>query len=159
MRVRFSMNAYSVIAIAAAMAFTTLHADAPATPADVLKARHDHYHALGDANKVIRDQARASKPDFAALEKAAAHIQKASINQQQWFPKGSGPEAGKTRALPEIWSKPNEFAAAAKLFEEQTPKLVAAVQSKNVDAVNAALRDLGGSCKNCHDKFRGPEIR
>jgi|HigsolmetaAR204D_1030405.scaffolds.fasta_scaffold02490_5 cytochrome c556 len=158
MRIRFSIKACSAFAVAMAMVATTLHADVPASTAELLKARLDHYRALGDANKTIRDGLRGN-PDWAALEKAALQVQQASVNQERWFPKGSGPEAGKTRALPEIWSKPNEFAAAAKLFEEQTPKLVAAVQSKNVDAVNAALRDLGGSCKNCHDKFRGPEIR
>jgi cytochrome c556 len=157
MRIRFSTNAYSAIAVAAVLTATTLHADVPATTAELLKARHEHYEALGEASKVIRDGARGSNPDFAALAKAAEHIQKASLNQEQWFPKGSGPEAGKTRALPAIWAKPEEFAAAMKMFEERAPKLVAAVQSKDVSAINAAFREVGGSCKNCHDQFRAPE--
>ncbi len=129
----------------------------PATPAELQKARHEHYKELGDAFKAVRDASKASTPDFAALEKAADIVNKASIDQQRWFPKGTGPEAGKTRALPEIWSKPDEFTAAQKMFSERTPKLLAATKAKDIDAVTAAFKDVGGSCKNCHDTFRGPE--
>ena len=73
-----------------------------ATPAELQKARHDHYKELGDAFKAVRDASKSDSPDFAALEKAAETVNKASVDQQQWFPKGTGPEAGKTRALPEI---------------------------------------------------------
>src|SRR5215218_2597265 len=83
-----------------------------AAPQEIQKKRHDHYHELGDAVKAVRDGIKADAPDWAAVGKAADAIAKAAVNQGQWFPKGSGPEAGKTRALPEIWSKPTEFAAA-----------------------------------------------
>lgn len=155
MHVRFSTKVGSAIAIA--MSFTALHADAPATPAEVQKARHEHYEKLGEASKAVRDLTRASNPDFAALEKAAEYIVKASINQGQWFPKGSGPEAGKTRALPEVWTKPAEFVAAQKMFSDRAPTLSAAAKAKDVDAVRRAFREVGASCKNCHDTFRSPE--
>jgi len=157
MHVGFSKKIASAIAIMAAMSFTVLHADAPTTPAEVQKARHDHYHELGEANKAVRDLTRASSPDFVALEKAAEHIVKASINQGQWFPKGSGPEAGKTRALPEVWTKPAEFTAAQKMFSDRAPTLLAAAKTKDIDAVRRAYREVGASCKNCHDTFRSPE--
>ena len=133
------------------------HAATPATPAEMQKARHDHYEKLGDAFKTVRDASKASTPDFAAIEKAAVVVNEASVDQQKWFPKGTGPEAGKTRALPEIWSKPDEFTAAQKMFSDRAPKLLAAAKAKDVAAVTAAFRDLGGACKNCHDTFRGPE--
>jgi cytochrome c556 len=128
-----------------------------ATPQELQKKRHDHYHELGDAFKAVRDGVKASSPDWAAIEKAAADVNKASVNQQQWFPKGTGPEAGKTRALPEVWSKPDDFAAAAKMFEDKSAALLAATKTKDADAVNKAFKDTGGACKNCHDTFRSPE--
>ena len=128
-----------------------------ATPQETQKARHEHYEELGDAFKAVRDGTKAETPDFAAIQQAAEIVNKASINQGQWFPKGTGTEAGKTRALPEIWSKPDDFIAAQKLFEERAPKLLAAAKSKDVDAVNKAFKELGGACKNCHDNFRAPE--
>jgi cytochrome c556 len=128
-----------------------------ATPAETQKARHEHYEELGEAFKSVRDLSKASTPDFAALEKAAAAVNEASVDQGRWFPKGSGPEAGKTRALPEVWSKPEDFLAAQKMFSDRAPKLLAAAKSKDVAAVTAAFREVGGACKNCHDNFRSPE--
>jgi len=128
-----------------------------ATPAETQKARHEHYEKLGDAFKAVRDNSRGDSPNWAALEPAAKEVAEASINQQKWFPKGSGPEAGKTRALPEIWTKTDDFDAAMKMFADRAPKLLAAVQAKDGAAVQAAFRDVGGACKNCHDSFRAPE--
>jgi cytochrome c556 len=150
---RFHSGRYLAL-VAGTLACAAVYA---ATPAEVQKARHEHYEELGDAFKAVRDGTKASTPDFAAIEKAAEIINKASINQTQWFPHGTGPEAGKTRALPEIWSKPAEFAAAMKMLEERAPKLLAATKTKDVDAITKSFRDLGGACKNCHDSFRSPE--
>jgi cytochrome c556 len=147
----FSSAVFVVSLIAGASAAT------PATPVELQKVRHDHYHELGDAFKEVRDQSKAPAPDFAAIEKAAEVVNKASIDQQRWFPKGTGPEAGKTRALPEIWSKPEDFTAAQKMFSDRAPKLLAAAKAKDIPGVQAAFKDLGGACKNCHDTFRAPE--
>jgi cytochrome c556 len=140
--------------VAVALLIPVVHA---ATPVETQKARHEHYEELGKAFKAVRDQSNASTPDFAALQKNAEVVNEASVNQQQWFPKGTGPEAGKTRALPEIWSKPADFEAAQKMFSDRAPKLLAAAKAKDVDAVKAAFKETGGSCKNCHDTFRSPE--
>jgi len=145
------------LAVSVASLIAAVQAATPATPAEMQKVRHEHYEELGDAFKAVRDGSKASSPDFAALEKAAEIVNKASINQQQWFPKGTGPEAGKTRAMPEIWSKPDDFTAAQKMFSDRAPKLLAAVKTKDVDAVGAAFKEVGGACKNCHDTFRAPE--
>ena len=124
---------------------------------DLQKARHHHYHELGDAFKTVRDLTRAGAPDMAKIKAAAQVINEASIDQGRWFPAGTGPEAGKTRALPEIWSKPADFEAAQKMLSDRAPKLLAAVKSKDIDAVKAAFKETGGACKNCHDTFRSPE--
>jgi cytochrome c556 len=152
MSYRIHMGRYGLLAgaVVASVVFA-------ATPQEVQKERHEHYEELGDAFKAVRDGTKASTPDWAAIQKAAEIVNKASINQGQWFPHGSGPEAGKTRALPEIWSKPADFTAAQKMFEERAPKLLAAAKTKDVDATTKAFRDLGGACKNCHDTFRAPE--
>jgi len=140
--------------VVVALVIPVVHA---ATPLETQKARHEHYEELGKAFKAVRDQSNASTPDFAALQKNAEVVNEASVNQQQWFPKGTGPEAGKTRALPEIWSKPADFEAAQKMFSDRAPKLLAAAKAKDIDAVKAAFKETGGSCKNCHDTFRSPE--
>jgi cytochrome c556 len=143
--------------VAAALIAAAVHAADALTPVQLQKVRHDHYHELGDAFKSVRDLSKAESPDFAALITAAEVVDKASVNQGQWFPKGTGPEAGKTRALPEIWSKPDDFLAAQKMFSDRAPALLAAAKAKDLAAVQAAFKELGGACKNCHDTFRSPE--
>jgi cytochrome c556 len=117
-------------------------------------ARHEHYEELGDAFKVVRDQTRASKPDLAAIKAAAKKVNDASVNQEKWFPAGTGPEAGKTDALADIWAKPAEFKAAIKMFSDAAPKLHAAANAGDVPAIKTAFANVGKSCKNCHDQFR-----
>jgi len=149
----------------AALAAVALGATAPlngalladASTKDLMKARHDHYHKLGDAFKKVRDEARASRPDMTAVKRAAQFINDASVDQQKWFPAGTGPEAGKTRALPEIWSKPKEFEAAQKVFSDAAPKLLAAANANDVSALKTQFGEVGKACKNCHDTFRSPE--
>jgi cytochrome c556 len=129
---------------------------AAASARDQQKARHDHYHKLGEAFKTVRDETRGT-PDMAKIKAAAQVINEASIDQGRWFPAGTGPEAGKTRAKAEIWTRPEDFKAAQKVFSDAAPKLLAAANAGNVDAVKSTYGDLGKACKNCHDTFRAPE--
>jgi cytochrome c556 len=145
------------IALAAVLVAPLAALSADGSPKALMKARHDHYHELGDAFKTVRDQSRAGKPDIASIKSAAQVINEASIDQGKWFPAGTGPEAGKTRALAEIWKRPNDFTAAQKVFSDAAPKLLAAANSGDVGAVKAQFGEVGKACKNCHDTFRAPE--
>jgi cytochrome c556 len=151
------LSRYSVIAVSASLLCAAAIAADPATPAEWQKARHEHYERLGESFKGVRDLTRSDSPDWAALQKAVDEVNHASVNHGRWFPKGSGPEAGKTRALADIWNKPAEFEAAQKMFSERAAKLAAAAITKDVTAVRTSFRDVGGACKNCHDGFRAPE--
>ncbi len=130
---------------------------AAASAVDQQKARHDHYHELGEAFKTVRDQTRASTPNMAKLQAAARVVHEASIDQGRWFPAGTGPEAGKTRALPVIWERPKDFSAAQKVFSDAAPKLLAAANAGDLNGVKANFGEVGKACKNCHDTFRSPE--
>ena len=130
---------------------------AAASAVEQQKARHDHYHELGDAFKTVRDQTRTGTPDMAKIKAAAKVVNEASIDQGRWFPAGTGPEAGKTRALAVIWERPNDFIAAQKVFSSAAPKLLAAANAGDLNAVKANFGEVGKSCKNCHDTFRSPE--
>jgi cytochrome c556 len=124
----------------------------------IYKVRHDEYHKLGDAFKTIRDQSKTDAPDTAAIKSAAQVVHDASVNQFKWFPAGSGPKPGvKTRAKEEIWSKPQDFEAAQKLFAEQATKLNTVAASGDNAAVRTQFAATGKACKNCHDTFRVPE--
>jgi cytochrome c556 len=152
MYLRIACTALATVLIGVPTGLTI--AAAPANPLPLLKARHDHYHDLGEAFKIIRDQSRSTTMDPVAVQKAAQLISDASIDQGKWFPKGTGPEAGKTRALPEIWSKPEEFIAAQKLFSDTAPALLTAAKAGDRDGVRTAATQLAKACKNCHENFR-----
>jgi cytochrome c556 len=155
MRYRFARFVPATLVVSLAAVAFAAHSDEGKTEAQ--KARHEHYEHLGDAFKAVRDASKSDSPDWAKLQKSAKEVVDASLNQQQWFAKGTGPESGKTRALPEIWTKTEDFTAAQKMFSERAPKLLAAAESKDVMAVQAAFKEVGGACKNCHDTFRAPE--
>ncbi|HEX9931769.1 MAG TPA: cytochrome c [Allosphingosinicella sp.] len=130
------------------------------TPQDhkaIMHARHEHYEEMGRAMKGIGDQLKGSSPDIAAIQRHAGVVAGFGPQILTWFPEGSGPEAGKTRAKAEIWSDAATFRAAAQRFEQVSGEFNRAAQSGNLEAVRAQLPALRQSCSNCHDKFRGPD--
>jgi cytochrome c556 len=143
--------------LAPALALVAAQASEPANVKQLQKARHDHYHEVGDSFKVIRDQLKTDAPDVAAIKTAANVVSEAAANQEKWFPAGSGPEAGKTGAKAEIWSKPAEFSTAMKNFADAAPKLQTAANSGDVAAIKSAFADTGKTCKGCHETFRTEE--
>jgi len=145
----------AAIAIVAPLTAIVAHDD---HATGIYKVRHDEYHKLGDAFKTIRDQVKSNAPDAATIKTAALVVRDASVNQFKWFPAGSGPVPGvKTRAKAEIWSKPQDFEAAQKLFAERAGKLNDVSATGDVAAVKAQFGEVGKACKNCHDTFRTPE--
>jgi cytochrome c556 len=135
-------------------------ASGAATPADhkaVMHARHEHYEAMGKAMKGVSDQLKARSPSISDIQRHAALMAGYGPQMLSWFPEGSGPEAGRTRAKAEIWSDAATFRAAAERFGQASAEFNRAAQSGDVEAVKAAMPALGSSCKNCHDRFRGPD--
>jgi cytochrome c556 len=124
---------------------------------DTIKARQQSLKDTGAAMKVIRDELKGT-PDVEKIKAASATIQKTSEDIGNWFPKGSGPEAGvKTGAKPEIWSDADGFSAARHAFAEQAAKLADAAKTGNAESIGAAFKSVGKSCGGCHEKFRVKE--
>jgi len=68
------------------------------------------------------------------------------------FPEGS--DFGDTRALDAIWSRPDEFRAAAKRAGDAAAELARVVKAGDKGAYAGKLDDLGEACLGCHKKFR-----
>ena len=130
------------------------------TPQDhkaIMKARHDHYEEMGDAMKGLGRELKAGSPDVAAIRRHAALIHRYGPQILGWFPEGSGPEAGRTRAKAEIWSDAATFRSAAQRMEQAAAAFDAAARTGDLDRIRGAMPALKDSCSNCHDKFRAPE--
>ncbi len=133
-----------------------------ATPADVaafMHDRHERYEALGDAMKGINRELKGDAPSVPTIQRHAAHIAQFAPRVPSLFPPGTGPETGRrTRAKAEIWSDSETFRQRAQAFDREAARFNQSAQSGDLAAIRAALPDLSGACKNCHDRFRGPEI-
>lgn len=117
--------------------------------------RQAGFKQIGAAFKTINDEARAGKPDMAAIAAAAAKLKTHAAQVPTWFPKGSGVESGaKTGAKAEIWSDAAGFASASANFQAQANKLQQLAAAGNVDATKAQVRQVGAACQACHSKYR-----
>jgi cytochrome c556 len=123
--------------------------------AGTIEARKANFKAIGKANKAAKSALEAGTPDFAAVAAAATSIQTDAGKIPGLFPKGSGKESGeKTEALPAIWEKPAEFKTAADKLATAAGALKTAADAKDAKAATAAMGEIGGACKGCHDTFR-----
>ena len=66
------------------------------------------------------------------------------------FPEGS--QGGD--ALPAIWEDPEDFAEKIEAFRVAAQGFKEAAAGGDVGAAGAALQNLGGACKGCHDDYR-----
>jgi cytochrome c556 len=126
--------------------------------AQAVATRQQNFKQLGKAFKGIIDELKKSEPDKAVIAANAAKMNSLAAQEANWFPKGSGPEAGvKTAAKPVIWSDPEGFAAAVKRLQGATPKLQQVAAAGDLSSIKAQVQATGAACKNCHDKFRVPD--
>jgi cytochrome c556 len=146
----------------AAAAIATLTASAALgaglTGADALKDRQAHMKEMGKAAKAIGEELKAGKADPAVIKPNADKIVASSKTLLTWFPKGSGPETGvKTRALPVVWTDPQDFSAKAHDFAIAAAHLDAVSGSGDPAKVGPAMKEVGQACHACHEKFQAKE--
>ena len=148
------------LALFAATAAVVLLAAAPPTRDQLLQVMHERHEGMekiGDTNKVLHRELAGGAPNLAVVRPAAATIADLSSKAPHWFPAGSGPELGKTRAKPEIWQHPQDFALKLHNFQVAAQALSAAAKSGDLAAISARYADVGGACKACHDSYRAEE--
>ncbi len=68
------------------------------------------------------------------------------------FPEGS--DKGKTEAKADIWDKPDAFQEALDTFVTRADAFAAASKTGDRGELAKAAKNLGGSCKGCHDDFK-----
>ena len=126
---------------------------------DQIKSRQDKLRDMGGALKAITDELKKPKVDWDnVIIPNTQTIKDRSAYLLNWFPKGSGPEAGvKTYALPAIWQKQDDFTKIGKAAQAEAIKLDQVANSKNLDALKAEAVTMGKACKACHDDYRSKD--
>ena len=156
---RIAIAASALLALAACGGETADDA-APAAeaPAEIAE-RQDNFEAIKDNFMVIRANfEEGAETDLAAVEAAAREISDRAGRIDQYFPEGSGIDAGwDTEALGTIWEQPAEFTAAHEKLVAESATLATLASEGDVAAVGEQVGALGMSCKNCHDSFRVPQ--
>lgn len=130
---------------------------APVTQGQAKAAIHERHEAMekiGKATKAASRELKSAGPDLALVRASAATIEENARTVGSQFPKGSGPDAGKTGAKPEIWDNPQDFAAKMEAFHNAAQAFKAAATGDDLAAIKKRFADLGGTCKACHDKYR-----
>ena len=122
--------------------------------AKVMHDRHEGMETIGKTGKAVNRELTGSSPNVAVIRAGAAEIAAKSRQASGWFPAGTGPEAGKTGAKPEIWQNPQDFAGKLHNFQAAAAAFNAASESGDLGAIKGRFNDLEGTCKACHDKYR-----
>jgi cytochrome c556 len=123
----------------------------------VMHDRHEGMEAIGNSFKDIHRALTAGSPDLPTVRSNAAKIAQLSQQASGWFPAGTGPDVGKTRAKADIWQNAEDFAAKLRNFQAAARAFNGAASGNDVRAINASFNQLGGACKACHDKYRAEE--
>jgi cytochrome c556 len=144
------------IASTAAVLFISLALPAPviAGASDAIASRIAAYRELGVAFKNLNDELRGPKPSSYVLQYSARKIRGMADRQYELFPKGTGAEAGKSKALAAIWSDPAGFRKAQDNFTAKAKLFATASAGGNVGQIRLAAKELGRACSACHRQFR-----
>jgi cytochrome c556 len=121
----------------------------------IFHERHEGMEEIGKSTKAVSQALKSDAPDLEVVRKSAARINELAARSGKWFPPGTGQDVlPKTRALPPIWQKPEDFAAKDRDFQAAAAAFSAAAVSGDLDAIRSSFEPLGRSCKACHDTYR-----
>jgi len=143
-----------------ASAFALLAVSAPASaqfakPEDSIRYLQSSLFIMGQHFARIGAMANGRTPFDAKVAAENAEIV-AAMAKLPWAGFGPGTDKGAaTKAKPEIWSEQAKFREASEKAMTETAKLAAAAKTGNLDAMKAAFGATAGSCKACHDAYRG----
>jgi cytochrome c556 len=142
-------------ALATAMSFATVATLVQA--ADPITERRELMKGNGAAMKAINEALENGGP-AADMVKHADQINMTAMKIATLFPAGTdqpqGKDPGQTKAKPEIWQNPDQFAAEVKKFQDESAMFKTAVAGGDMGVIKAEFEKLGEACGSCHKAFR-----
>jgi len=128
---------------------------APTDPASIIQTRQENLKGFGEANRAMAEELKKPSPDLAVFQTNAPRITGLAPDLINWFPAGTGTEAGvKTAAKPEVWAQPDDFRAKHTAFAAEAAKFQQTVNSGDIEAIRAGVPALGATCRDCHEVNR-----
>jgi cytochrome c556 len=150
------MKSFIHLASACALLAVSVSASAQfAKPEDSIRYRQSSLFIMGQHFARIGAMANGRAPFDAKVAAENAEIV-ATMAKLPWAGFGPGTDKGApTKAKAEIWTEQVKFREAGEKTMAETAKLAAAAKTGNLDALKAAFGATAGSCKACHDAYRG----
>ncbi len=143
-----------LIAAAALIGFSGAASAQFAKPEDAIKYRKNALFVMQQHYARVGAMAAGRVPFDAKVAAENAAIAE-TMSRLPWAAFGDGTDKGDTKALPEIWTEKAKFNAAADKMQSEMGKLAAAAKTGNLDSIKTAFQATSGTCKACHDDFRG----
>jgi cytochrome c556 len=123
-----------------------------------IKARQEHMKANGAAAglgaKILKGEAAYDAAAVKAAFDEIAAKSKASDDVKAWDANSNEGATIKHYAKPEVWSDAAGFEKAYQAYVKATSDLAATTDEASFKTAFAAW---GGSCKECHEKYRAPK--
>ena len=150
------MKAFSALTLAAAaLAFAAPASAQFAKAEDAIKYRQSAFFVMGQHFGRLGAMANGRVPFDAKAAQENADVV-AHMAKLPWAAFGPGTDKGApTKALPEIWAEQAKYKEHGDKLEAESVKLAAAAKTGNLDNLKAAFGAAAGTCKACHDNYRG----
>ena len=147
------MKTIAALALAVIGAAAAVPASAQfAKSEDAIKYRQSALSVMGTHFGRLGAMANGKAPFDAKAAQESADIV-AFMSKLPWAGFGAGTEGGK--AKPEIWKEQAKFKEHSDKLQAESVKLVAAAKTGNLDTLKASFGATAGTCKACHDAYRG----
>jgi len=145
----------SLFAAALLVAGATVTTPSYADGAADINARQALMKSIGGEMKAIGGIIKGTAGDPATLGAHTQELAALSKKVKMAFPEGSGPEAGETEALPNIWT---DMGTVEKIIDDlvsATDNLAKVAMTGDLKAAGAAMGVVGkDGCGACHKTFR-----
>ena len=116
----------------------------------IVKERMDKFKESKQLMKKINSGLQ--NENFKVIEESAQMLFLWSKEMHNFFPEGS--DISPSEASSDIWLNPEGFNKAIKNFELASLELINQSNTNDKDKTINAFRNLAGTCKGCHQKFR-----
>ena len=123
----------------------------------IMHERHEAMEGLGKAMKTLHRELDSSNPNINVVRAQTSTMASVAAKIPSFFPAGTGPDVGKTRAKPEIWTQQARFIKTSKDYLNAAQAIDAAAKTGDLHKVRALHENVDKACKACHDPFRAPE--
>tara|TARA_B110000467_G_C18081387_1_gene346824 strand:+ start:92 stop:538 length:447 start_codon:yes stop_codon:yes gene_type:complete len=130
--------------------FTTSYLLANDGATGIIKERMDKFQKSKSLMKEINKGLQNN--NFSIITKSSEKLVVWAQEMEKYFPEGS--DIPPSKASSDIWNDPDGFKKAIKNFELASLELSMKSQNKNMDETIASFRNLAGTCKGCHQKYK-----